>query len=206
MDYEGAYNPSSDMSTSGEGKMHRAASKVGETGRNIKDKASELGHRISDKASALTGRAKEMAGGARQKMSGSAGGARSRVGQVGQQSQRQYYRAKDSFGRMIDEQPLMLGALGVAIGTILGAALPSTRREDELMGRTRDDLFETAKGAAREKAGTLKESAQRVAKVAEQEVERVSSEASRTRTGGQGQTSATDNIMPGGTQGQQFPH
>lgn len=206
MDYEGAYATGSDMSATGEGRMHRAASKVGETGRNIKDKASELGHRISDKASALTGRAREMAGDARRKMSDSSGGARSRVGQVGQRSQQQYYRAKDSFGRMVDEQPLMLGALGLAIGTILGAALPSTRREDELMGRTRDDLLESAKGTAREKAGVFKESAQRVAKVAEQEVERVSSEASRTRGDGQGQTSTSESMMPGGTKGQQLPH
>lgn len=215
-DYEGAYltdhAPDAGAEGSSEGRVHRAASKASETGRELKDKAGELGHRISDKASALTGRAREMAQGAqgaaqrtRERVSGSAGGARARMGEVSQRSQQQYYRAKDSFGRMIDEQPLMVGALGLAVGTMLGALLPGTRREDELMGRTRDDLLERAKDTAREQAEHMKESAKRVAGAAEQEVERARHEASRhPQSQGSGQTNqpqTSQSITPGGEPG-----
>ena len=42
------------------------------------------------------------------------------------------------------EQPLVVGAVIIAIGAAIGAALPSTRKEDELMGKTRDRLREKA--------------------------------------------------------------
>ena len=132
--------------------MHRVASKAGETGRNLKDKASEVGQRISETTSALTSRARDATRSARERMAGSAEGVQSRAGQIGQRSQQQYYRTKDRFGQMADEQPLMLGALGLAVGTILGALLPSTRREDELMGQKRDELLEGTKQVAREQA------------------------------------------------------
>ena len=38
----------------------------------------------------------------------------------------------------------MLGALGVTVGALLAAVLPSTRAEDELMGDIRDDLRDRA--------------------------------------------------------------
>jgi ElaB/YqjD/DUF883 family membrane-anchored ribosome-binding protein len=215
--HESTYDMSSsshmEAGSSGDGTMHRAASKASETGRGLKDKASELGQRISDKTSAITGRAREMTQGARERMSGSAEGARGRVGEAQQRSQQQYYRAKDRFGHMIEEQPLMVGALGVAIGTLLGAVFPSTRREDEMMGRTRDNLLEKAKETASQQAETLKESAHRVAGAAEQEVDRVRSEASSS-TGKRGNGHANqagasggaDISKPGSEQGQQRPH
>lgn len=206
--YEDAYGmeaAAGGRSSESEDAMHRAASKASETGRNLKDKASDLGHRISDKASALTGRAREMAGGAREKVSEGTGSTRARLGQVAQQSRQQYDRARNSVGHMVEEQPLMLGALGLALGTVLGALLPGTRREDELMGSTRDSLMDTAKRTAREQAGTVKESAQRVAKAAEQEVERVGSEVSRARHNTAAETSVADSFPQGGS-GQKFPH
>jgi hypothetical protein len=42
------------------------------------------------------------------------------------------------------EQPLVVGAVLVAIGAAIGAALPSSRKEDELMGKSRDRLRDKA--------------------------------------------------------------
>jgi ElaB/YqjD/DUF883 family membrane-anchored ribosome-binding protein len=131
-------------------------------GRYAVDKASDLGHRIGDKASTLTGRARSI---------GSQ--TRDRVNDIGQRSQQQYYRAKDGVHRVVDEQPLMVGVLGLAAGALLGALLPSTRREDEMMGGMRDELLDNAKETVSEQSERLKESAKRVADVAAEEAKAV---------------------------------
>ena len=48
---------------------------------------------------------------------------------------------------MIEEQPLILGALAVAAGAIIGAALPTTQYENRTVGRVRDRTLEKAKEA-----------------------------------------------------------
>jgi hypothetical protein len=159
---------------SGDSKLHRAASTISEKGsalkdrasetaQNIKDKASDLGHRISDSASSVTDRARNMT---------------HQMGELGHRSQEQYQRAKESAGRMMEEQPLVVGAIGIAVGTLLGAILPSTRREDEMMGRTRDDMLDKAKEIASEQADRVKESAKHVAQVAGDEAKAVASDVS----------------------------
>jgi len=42
-------------------------------------------------------------------------------------------------------QPLAVGALAVGMGALIGALLPSTRREDELLGEHRDAVMAVAK-------------------------------------------------------------
>lgn len=46
---------------------------------------------------------------------------------------------------LIDRYPLSLMAMGVAVGAILGTALPETRRENALMGEASDNLKDQAK-------------------------------------------------------------
>lgn len=48
------------------------------------------------------------------------------------------------------EQPLVLGAVGLALGALLGAVLPSTRTEDELVGASSDAMKEDVKQTAEE--------------------------------------------------------
>ncbi|MGH6899967.1 MAG: hypothetical protein ACREJ5_26005 [Geminicoccaceae bacterium] len=51
---------------------------------------------------------------------------------------------------MLHEQPLVLGAIGLAVGAAIGAALPKTETEDEWMGDTRDRLKDQAGRVSRE--------------------------------------------------------
>ena len=48
------------------------------------------------------------------------------------------------------EQLLALGAMGIALGALLAATVPPTRREDELMGQKSDELTGKLKHKARE--------------------------------------------------------
>lgn len=55
--------------------------------------------------------------------------------------------ARDSAGRAagyLQDQPLLLGALGVSVGALLAAVLPPSKAEDQLLGSLRDDLRDKA--------------------------------------------------------------
>jgi len=58
-------------------------------------------------------------------------------------------RAREGISSLLQEQPLVIGALGVALGAAIGAALPSTEQEDRLMGSVRDQTLKevTQRGA-----------------------------------------------------------
>ena len=53
-------------------------------------------------------------------------------------AQVQVRRAREGFNSLLEEQPLILGALGIALGAAIGAALPPTEQEDRLLGGVRD--------------------------------------------------------------------
>jgi hypothetical protein len=57
-------------------------------------------------------------------------------------------KVSQGFNHMLDEQPLALGALGLALGALIGGSLPSTRAEDRVMGETSDRVTDKAKQTA----------------------------------------------------------
>src|SRR5690606_287284 len=76
---------------------------------------------------------------------------------VGERSSRAAMAARDelaharsTFNELLEEQPLVLGALGLAAGAIVGAAFPATEHEDRMLGRSRDRALERAKETGRE--------------------------------------------------------
>ena len=73
-----------------------------------------------------------------------------RARQAGHGVADQATRAQNAVSRLIEEQPLIVGAVGLAIGAAIGAWLPPSRREDELMGETSNSVKEQAVGAARD--------------------------------------------------------
>jgi hypothetical protein len=60
-------------------------------------------------------------------------------------------RARGGYDYVLREQPLALGAIGLAIGAVIAATLPRTRQEDEWMGDARDRVADAARDSAREK-------------------------------------------------------
>jgi hypothetical protein len=81
-------------------------------------------------------------------------------------------KAKRGFTYMLQERPLVLGSIGLAIGAALGAGLPSTRREDELMGEKRDELLEQAKAKGREQLDKAEHIAGAAQEAAREEAQR----------------------------------
>lgn len=84
----------------------------------------------------------------------------------------QAQRAGEGFDYLLREQPLALGAVGIAIGALVGALLPPTRREDQLLGSQRDQIASQALAATRQTYETAKETGARVAEQAKRDLQR----------------------------------
>ena len=95
----------------------------------------DLGARASDAASSVREAASATAG----RLAVAARAARVRGRQAGA-----------GMSRLVQEQPLLIGILGLAAGALLGAMLPATEAEDRLMGGTRDQSLAQAKRNAAE--------------------------------------------------------
>jgi ElaB/YqjD/DUF883 family membrane-anchored ribosome-binding protein len=70
---------------------------------------------------------------------------RDRAAQVTDTAREQWLRARGGMDYLVHEQPFALGAIGLAIGAVLGAAAPRTRQEERLMGEASRGLAEKAK-------------------------------------------------------------
>lgn len=109
-------------------------------------------------------RASEGMSSTRDKLSQTTQSARERVGQLGQGARGQMERVlhqaermRSGYDSMVREQPLVLGAIGLAVGAMVAAGLPRTREEDRLMGEASDRLTEKAKEIGQEQAGRVQQ-------------------------------------------------
>ena len=88
-------------------------------------------------------------------------------GQVVGQVQEQASRAQGFLQQQLEDNPLLVGAVAVAIGGALAATVPATRREDEMLGDTRDRVMGTAKDLTQDtmqKVGRVVDEVQSAAK------------------------------------------
>lgn len=67
--------------------------------------------------------------------------------------------ARDSLVQFYRDQPLLAGSLGIAIGAALGALVPPTEIEDDMLGEARDRSVDTVKSEAAGKYGEVREAA-----------------------------------------------
>ena len=79
-------------------------------------------------------------------------------------------RAGGSLRKLIEKRPLAAAAASLAAGLLAGLALPASRREDELLGDTRDELLESARDAGRDALALGKEAARGAARRVQQSV------------------------------------
>jgi ElaB/YqjD/DUF883 family membrane-anchored ribosome-binding protein len=95
---------------------------------------SEAGHRVKSAAERT-----------RQKLAGTKHTVSAGLRRTSGTAQVQSQRVRDNFNSLLTEQPLLLGALGIAVGAAIGAALPATEQEDRLFGSARDKTLSEAK-------------------------------------------------------------
>lgn len=129
--------------------LHRAQSKVGDAASKTQTRVSETASQAQDKAGQIANRAQD------------------RASRLGDQARNQAQRASGGFQRMLRENPLTVGALGVGVGAAVGLAIPETAKENEVMGEARDTVVEKAQ----EKAQEAQQKVQRVAEEAQSAVQ-----------------------------------
>jgi ElaB/YqjD/DUF883 family membrane-anchored ribosome-binding protein len=116
---------------------------------SVKEQASEAADRARERASEAADQARETAQRSQETAQ-----------RYSRRARRRAQGATNQVGRWIENNPLTAGAATLALGAFAGLALPGTRREDELMGETRDHAVRQAKSTAEEAA----QRAQHVAK------------------------------------------
>jgi ElaB/YqjD/DUF883 family membrane-anchored ribosome-binding protein len=139
--------------------------RAAETAQNVKASVGEAVHKAEDYASQVSSQASEAAHRAQLQAQQSAR-------QLQYQARRQVRRARYTFEETMEETPLIVGVAALALGALVGLALPGTAKENEWMGETRDRLVDDVKA-------TAQETARKVQNVAEQAQHAAVSEAKR---------------------------
>jgi ElaB/YqjD/DUF883 family membrane-anchored ribosome-binding protein len=135
-----------------------------------KPSSSGIGRQVSRAAGAMTQHASDLLDGANQRLGDAASrgaGIVSRAFSSATESvpmpslpiPRSREQLNSSITRLLEEQPLILGAIGVAVGAAIGAAIPTTERENMLMGETSHSLRDAATSLAKEQYNQVKAAA-----------------------------------------------
>jgi len=118
-----------------------------------------VGERAQHTAGQVVGSVQETAGQV-------VGQAQETGGQVISEVQQQASRAQGFLQDQLEENPWITGAVAVAIGAVVAATVPRTRREDTMFGETRDQVMGSAKeftDEAMQKVGHVVDQAQAAA-------------------------------------------
>lgn len=121
-----------------------ARERMSDAAAEAQSRASEMGERALEAA----GNVAEATGDRLRGFRDSARSAGTRSGELTHETRHRMQRfgaqAQQRWSRMAEEQPLVLGAIGLALGAALAAGLPATRFENRLMGSASDTVKDKA--------------------------------------------------------------
>lgn len=156
---------------------------------NMKDKLSSTTQGLKQQSASIKDKASQMSG----SVSESLGNARTRASDTTRQASEKLRgganRARGGFNQLLQEQPLALGAIGIAVGALLAAAVPHTRREDEMLGEASDRVTGQLRSKAEEGYQKISAKGEEVAQQVKQGDK--SSDSGRSMSGSTGSTSST---------------
>jgi len=113
--------------------------------------------------SSSPGGMREKASGAMQAASESMDTMRGRASQMTETAREQWQKARGGVNYMVREQPLALGAIGLAVGAVLAAMAPRTQKEEALMGEASHNVTEKAKEMGSQQLEKAKETMKQAA-------------------------------------------
>ena len=166
-------------------KAHEMREKVGdkahEVSQAVGDKAHEVREKVAEKTSLAKERVAEAAHEVRERVSSTMSRAGHGAQLARQRAAEKARAAGHELSRQYDSTPLLLGLAALIGGVALGAALPATRKEEEVLGPARDRLLERARETGRDVAGKVSRVAEAAVHSAVDQVERQGSEANLGR-------------------------
>ncbi len=124
---------------------------------SVKDAAASAGHRVADAAGTVRERAADLRQRTKERASELGDRTREKATALGDRTRTQARRAQTGFWQTMEENPLAVGIATLALGVLAGLSLPSTRKEDELLGETRDRVVERLEEVGREALETGKQ-------------------------------------------------
>jgi hypothetical protein len=127
------------------GSAHQASDHASHFGESASSKVDDLKHQAGAQTSAI-----------KDKFTSSAGSAQDAL-------LRQSRNLQGTFQYMLREQPLALAAMGIALGAAIGAALPTTEKENKVFGKASDSMAENAKTTVGEAWETVADAGTRMA-------------------------------------------
>lgn len=136
--YEG-YDQDEGLRAKVKAKAEAAKAKLAETAEKAKARLADAQHHAADGVTSARGKAGEYAHLAQEK-----------AGEYGR-------AARQRFDETLDHEPLVIGAIGLAVGAAIGASLPSTPVERRYIGPARNKVADRAKASI----GEVKDVAQR---------------------------------------------
>ena len=135
-----------------------ARDKVAELGTEARDKVAELGTEARDKVADLStkasGKIADFSGEARTRVADFSEEARTRVADFSEEARNKVSDARDRFANLgettndqIDHRPLIALGAGIALGAVLAAVLPASKREKDLLSPLGSKITEAGSGA-----------------------------------------------------------
>ena len=143
---------------------------AGDQKEGLTEKAQRLKASAGETLSDAGQRVKSAADRARQKLTGTKQTVSSGLRRTSGTAQIQTQRVREGFNSLLSEQPLLLGALGIAVGAAIGAALPSTEQEDRLFGSARDKALSEVKQRGTETYEQVRDKVNTVGEEAKQSI------------------------------------
>ena len=144
-----------------------AYQRVGETAEEFRERVARAGSTLHEKAAHARETLHDKAAHARDALHGRREAWQSRAHNAHDGLHHSAESLRDNFTRIAHEQPLALGAIGIALGAIIGAALPRTEHETRVLGRASERMKETGREMAQSgyekasrKAGEVVEAAE----------------------------------------------
>jgi len=160
----------SNVSTSGEPEkstFQAARTKAGDTAASALQTVSETASSAYAGVTGAAGTAFETVGAAAGKtyetVGSAAGKTYEKAGELGGQM-------KVNYEHYIEKNPLAVGAVALAVGAVVGFAIPLTQKENEYLGEYRDSVLEKAQATATEAIDSVKQMATEAQKVITEEV------------------------------------
>lgn len=175
-----------------------ATSAAGDTAKSVADSAKDAASSASDRVAFLGSQIAEGTEAFGEEARERIVAARQRAMEAWRATGRYSRQGRERAGDIFEDHPMIAGALALALGSAIAAALPRSRIEDEYLGEQRDQLFHEAERIYEEEKEKLTKVAQAAKKEAKSELREKKSEADAKASAGSAEQEVADKAKESG--------